>query len=204
MRAVVPDALAGRVGGLSRRGAHPRGPARPGQPVYFADVVVPRNHRAKTFRDLRGGSWVYNDPGSLSGWHSMRFRLQQLGHEGGPDSFFDEVRVSGSHRESVRQVAAGRADASAIDSNALALQLREDPASDARIRVLETWGPLPIQPFLAARSLDPEVPRAVAEALLAMHQNARLAATIAHFGFAGFARVDPAFYGSFRILDTAF
>ncbi len=161
-------------------------PRGAGRPVYFVDVVVATAHRASSLCDLAGGTWAYNDPASLSGWHSLRARLAELGH-GRPENFFRRVLLSGSHLRSLELVASGRADASAIDSNALAVKLERDPALAARLRVLESWGPLPIQPLLASE----------------LHRDARVRRGLGEARVARFAEVDSAFYDSFPVLAAA-
>ena len=194
-----------RAGTASLVGAAPvsADPRTGGRPVYFADVIVGAQSPFADFADLRGAVWTYNDPSSLSGWHSMRARLAEIGGGADPAAFFGEVRVSGSHRESVAAVAQGRADASAIDSNALVLQLQGEPRLASRLRVLETWGPLPIQPLLARRSLPKGLRDRVAMALLAMHEDPERARSLGRFRFARFAPVTRAFYDAFPIMAAA-
>ena len=191
-----------RAGTASLVGAAPvsADPRAGGRPVYFADVIVGARSPFVAFADLCGAVWTYNDPSSLSGWYSMLGRLAEIGRGAEPGAFFREVSVSGSHRESVAAVAQGRADASAIDSNALALQLEADPRLASRIRVLEAWGPLPIQPLLARRSLPRGLRDRVAKALLSMHEDADSARALGRFRFARFAPVTRAFYEAFSIM----
>jgi ABC-type phosphate/phosphonate transport system substrate-binding protein len=178
-------------------------PRTAGVPVYFADVVVSVAHPAQTFADLREGRWTYNDPASLSGWHSLKAKLRELGQAGDPQAFFSDVRLSGSHARSLELVASGRADASAIDSNALALRLAGDLSLAARLRVLESWGPLPIQPLLASAALDPAEKFRVAEALLALHEEEAVRRSLERSRVSRFVPVDAAFYDSFPILALA-
>jgi ABC-type phosphate/phosphonate transport system substrate-binding protein len=180
----------------------PTDPRAGGRPVYFADVVVRAADSASGIGDLLGRVWTLNDPASLSGWHSLRARLREVGASE-PRDFFREIRTSGSHRRSTRLVAAGEADGAAIDSNALVFQLGEEPELRRTLRVLETWGPLPIQPLLAARSIDAGLRRKVAEALLQASGGPAPAAAFDRFGFAGFAPVDRDFYSDFPILEMA-
>jgi ABC-type phosphate/phosphonate transport system substrate-binding protein len=191
-----------RAGTAALVGAAPvlADPRNGGRPVYFADVVVGAHSAFTGFPDLRGAVWTYNDPSSLSGWYSMLARLEEIGQAAVPGAFFGEVRVSGSHRESVAAVAERRADASAIDSNALALRLENEPLLKSRLRVLETWGPLPVQPLLARRSLPRGLRDRVAKALLSMHEDPSGAGALASFRFARFAPVTPAFYDAFPIM----
>ena len=46
-----------------------------GEPVYFCDVVVRRGSPARSFWDLEGGAWAFNDPCSLSGHGGLAARL---------------------------------------------------------------------------------------------------------------------------------
>ncbi|MCA1717459.1 MAG: PhnD/SsuA/transferrin family substrate-binding protein [Actinobacteria bacterium] len=65
-----------------------------GRPVYFSEVVVRRESPARSFLDLRGSSWAYNDPCSLSGYYNLLKKLAEIGEYGG---FFSRVCCSGSH-----------------------------------------------------------------------------------------------------------
>lgn len=47
------------------------GPRYAGRPVYFSDIVVRRDHAARSFDDLRGARWGYNEPRSR-GWCGLR------------------------------------------------------------------------------------------------------------------------------------
>src|SRR5688500_754053 len=42
----------------------PRGRRYGGRSVYYSDVVVRHDSPYRTFADLRGASWAYNEPGS--------------------------------------------------------------------------------------------------------------------------------------------
>jgi phosphonate transport system substrate-binding protein len=168
-------------------------PRNGGRPVYFSDVVVRRDRPARSLADLRGAVWTYNDRQSLSGWHRMLERLESLGL-GVPERFFSRVVASGAHVRSIESVARGEADVSAVDSNVLLLERRRDPELDARLRVLESWGPSPIQPVLVRSSLDPALKASVADALLALHRDPTMASRLAEFGVLRFAKVDEATY----------
>jgi phosphonate transport system substrate-binding protein len=114
-----------------------------GNPVYFCDVIVSRASSAQSFWDLKGGTWAYNDPCSLSGHGGLAAKL------GSPEKavrFFGRTIRSGSHPASVRLVADGRADVASIDSNVLNILLEQTSTLRDEVRVLESWGPYPIQP----------------------------------------------------------
>lgn len=169
-------------------------PRAAGRPVYFADLIVTSRHPARRFEELRGVAWAYNDRRSLSGWFKMVERLRAMGHTGGPETFFSRLVQSGTHLQSIALVAAGLAAAATVDSNALNLELRRKPDLARRLRVIEEWGPSPIQPLLASAHLDAEVKARVIEALLALHEKDALRRRLAAFGVIRFAPVDEAAY----------
>jgi len=175
----------------------PRAAARP---VYFSDVVVRRESRLDAFSSLRGGVWAYNDACSLSGYHSLTSRL---GPGDSSISYFRALLASGSHAASMRLVAAGVADAAAIDSNVLALAARAEPELLRRLRVLDTWGPFPIQPVVVRSGLDDELKPRIARALLALEGDGVARRSLSHFGARGFVPVADADYAEVSLRGAA-
>lgn len=120
------------------------------QPVYFSDVIVNRNSAAKNFADLFGKVFCYNDPGSNSGFHAVHHYLQKQGYSA---EFLAESLRSGSHQNSLRWVAAGRADWAAIDSIVLEQELQNHPPLAEQLRRITAIGPAPMPPVIAATHL---------------------------------------------------
>jgi phosphonate transport system substrate-binding protein len=54
-----------------------------GLPIYFSDVIVHRDSPFRSFLDLRGRSWAYNEPLSHSGYGITRYQLVRLGETRG-------------------------------------------------------------------------------------------------------------------------
>ncbi len=136
-----------------------------GRPIYFSDVIVQRNSPVRTFTDLRGRSWAYNDLDSHSGYNLTRHHLVTMGETRG---FFGRVVEASFHQRAIRMVAAGEVDAAAIDSQVLAIELRDYPELAEALRVIDALGPSTIQPVVAARHLPPDVKAALRTALLRM------------------------------------
>ena len=167
-----------------------------GEPVYFCDVVVRRGSPAGSFLDLEGGAWAFNDPFSLSGLGGLSARL------GSPEEagrFFGRTIRSGSHPASVRLVAGGGADAASIDSNVLRILLQKDPALREEVRVLESWGPYPIQPVVVRAGLDPALKAALRESLLDTAADPLTGAGLGAFGLQRFSAVGEEDYNAGRL-----
>jgi phosphonate transport system substrate-binding protein len=148
-----------------------------GKPVYFSDVIVRRDSGLDAFAALRGRSWAYNDVASHSGYNLTRAHLVRLGETRG---FFGRVIAAGFHQRAIRMVADGDVDAAAIDSQVLAVELRDHPELAGAVRVIETLGPSTIQPLVTARHLPAEIRSAMRRVVLALGDDPRAREPLAH------------------------
>lgn len=137
-----------------------------GRPIYFSDVIVRSNNPAKSFADLRGASWAYNEPDSQSGYGITRYEMVKRGLT---DGFFGKVIAAGFHQKAIRMVANGEVDAAAIDSQVLEIELRHFPQFSRQIKVIDVLGPSTIQPVAAAAHVD--LKREIQRVLTEIHQN---------------------------------
>lgn len=142
-----------------------RGARYEGRPIYFSDVIVRVDSPFRSFSDLRGRVWAYNDLDSHSGYNVTRHRLVSMGETRG---FFGRVVEAGSHQRSIQMVCNGEIDAAAIDSLVLDVELRDRPALRERLKVIDVLGPAGIQPVVAASRLPEGLKIAVRDVLLAM------------------------------------
>lgn len=166
-----------------------------GMPVYFSDVIVRRDSPFQTFSDLRGRSWSYNDPDSQSGYGISRFWLARMGETRG---FFGSVVQAGFHQRSIRMVCAGEVDASAIDSQVLAIELRDHPELASQLRVIESLGPSSIQPFVAASRLPASLKSDLATVFQTMDDDPRAKETLARGFVDRFVAVTDSTYDDIR------
>lgn len=157
-----------------------------GRAVYFADVTVHADSAIKSFTDLRGSCWAYNDRNSQSGWFSM---VDQIAPEQ-PHEFFSELRQAGSHLESLHLLHRGDVDAAGIDSNALIYYMKHK--QDCSLRVIGSLGPFPIQPVVIRSSMEDDIKHLVRMALLNAHK--KYGEQLAYFGFERFIETDAAVY----------
>ena len=161
------------------------------KPVYFCDVVVRNDVPVYAFSELEGSSWAYNDACSLSGYYSL---LDKLADAGADESFFANISCSGSHLNSIEAVLSGKADAAAIDSNVLRIRFREAPALREELRVIESWGPYPVQPIVVSTALHPDLKQRLRAAFLSTEQDQQTRRTLERFGLSHFVAADPENY----------
>jgi phosphonate transport system substrate-binding protein len=162
-----------------------------GRPVYFCDVVVRRDGSIRSFAELRGRSWAYNDRFSLSGYYSFLSKLAEMGTD---ECFFGRVFRSGSHPNSIESVVRGEADAAAIDSNVLSMRLREVPGLREKLRVIESWGPFPIQPVVVRSVLPTGLKERVRASLLTIDADPLTWRALSGFDLKRFVPVTDADY----------
>ena len=75
---------------------------------------------------MRGARFAFNGPDSMSGMIAL---TRDLAVQGEGIDLFGERIETGGHRQSIRAVAAGRADVCAIDCRSWALAQRFEPAA---------------------------------------------------------------------------
>ena len=167
-----------------------------GKPVYFCDVIVSRGSAVRSFRDLKGGTWAYNDLCSLSGHGGLAARLGSGATAG---TFFGRTIHSGSHPASVQLVADGGADVASIDSNVLMILMKRTPALREEVRILESWGPYPIQPVVVRTGLDPALKGALKESLLKTEADPITRLELEAFGLKRFVAVGEEDYEAGRL-----
>ena len=165
------------------------------QPIYFSDVIARANGPVRAFADLRGKTWVYNEPNSYSGYHAVCAHLADLGED---RRYFGKVCASGSHEQSLWMVRSGAADATAIDSLVLERALELSPDLAAELRIIQTLGPSPIPPLVVRADLPGSLRRALRAALLRMHETHEGQRALAHSPIAQFVHVNDAAYDPIR------
>ncbi len=171
-----------------------------GLPIYFSDVIVRHESAYRAFADLRGCVWAYNDPDSHSGYNITRYTLVRLGETRG---FFGRVVAAGFHQEALRMVADGRVDASAIDSQVLAVELRDHPELAAHVRIISALGPATIQPVVVASHVSPALKDNIRAAIYAIGDDPQARATLDRGFVARFEPIADAAYDDIRAMVAA-
>lgn len=166
-----------------------------GAPIYFSDVIVHRDSPIQSFLALRGRSWAYNEPMSQSGYGITRYHLLRLGHT---DGFFGSLVESGFHDASMAMVQRREVDGSAIDSQVLAVAMRDDDALRSDLRVVEALGPSTMKPVAVSKRLPIDVRTGIADALLDLHLDPSMHGPLGVGMIDRFTPVGPSSYDDIR------
>ena len=140
------------------------------KPIYFSDVIVSKDKPYRTFGDLRGSSWAYNETESQSGYGITLYTLSQMGETSG---FFSRVIKAGFHQKAIQMVAKGEVEASAIDSQVLSIEMRDDPDLKNHIKIIDSLGPSTIQPVAVSTKLDEELVYQIQSVFLELGKDSR-------------------------------
>jgi phosphonate transport system substrate-binding protein len=168
-----------------------------GRPVYYSDVIVRHDSTITRLEELRACSWAYNEPASHSGHTVTPYSLVRMGAQPG---FFTRVVEAGYHQRAIRLVASGAVDAAAIDSQVLAVELRDHPQLADRLRVIGSFGPSTIQPVVAASRLPDQLKDRVRELLVELGDDPSAGPTLARGFVERFTAVDDAAYDDIRAM----
>jgi phosphonate transport system substrate-binding protein len=168
-----------------------------GRPVYFTDVIVCHDHPARTFADLRGRTWSYNNNGSHSGYNVVRHHLVELRETGG---FFGRVVCGGWHQGSIQLVLDGVIDAAGVDCTVLETEVAARPELATALRTIAEIGPSPIPPVVVPRTLDAARKARLRALLLGMAEDPSGRAVLTTGRMTGFVSVRDADYDPIRAM----
>jgi phosphonate transport system substrate-binding protein len=168
------------------------------KPIYFSDVIVRRESAYRSFADLKGATWAYNEPGSHSGYGLTRSQLAVLGE---PVGYFAKQVQAGSHLAALDMVLNGDVDASSIDSMVLEGEARRRPGLMDGLRVIETLGPSPAPLLVIATSVPQSQKEEIAAALTGMGLDETGRSLLREAGLAKFVRVYDSDYDAIREFD---
>lgn len=155
-----------------KKGTYPDVPGYEDVPgKYYSYTIVRKDSPIKSWADMKGKSYAFNDMGSNSGYNMPRAKLVQLGAKGW--DYFSKVVVSGSHEESIRLVARGAVDASSVDSLVLDYDRSLKDPDALNVQVIESLHPggAGAPPVVISKKADPSIKKNLQEALTNMHKD---------------------------------
>jgi phosphonate transport system substrate-binding protein len=169
------------------------------RPVYYSDVIVRHDSGLRSFADLRGRRWAYNEKLSQSGYGITRYHLAQLAETRG---YFGQVVEAGWHEHAIALVASGAVDAAAVDSHVLETYLDFHPHLRRALRVIDSLGPSPIQPVAVRRSLSRICKEDLRLALAEIDKNPEGRSCLARAQVERFVHVDEGTYDPIRTMSA--
>jgi ABC-type phosphate/phosphonate transport system substrate-binding protein len=170
----------------------PAPPRYGGRPQYCTDFIVRADSAFGRLSDTFGGRIGWTVAHSQSGYNALRHHL--LAHQEAQPLYRSWVGPLVTPRRVIEAVLADEIDAGPLDSYVHDLLQHHDPATAARLRVVDSTAMTPIPPLIAAPSVDDETMLRVREALLACDGEPEMRATLDALLISRFAEIDASGY----------
>ena len=170
---------------------------------YYSYTIVHKDSPIKTWQDLKGKTYAFNDIGSNSGYNMPRYKLVEIGANGW--DYFSKVVVSGSHEESIRLVANKIVDSSSVDSLVLDYDRSiKDPYAH-NVRIIEHLhkGGAGAPPIVISKKADPSIKEALKKVMLDMHNDPEGKKILAKALVSHFAPPDDSNYDDIRKMEKS-
>lgn len=133
--------------------------------------------------DLRGRVCVVNEFDSNTGMNLLRYAVAPLAKEA---IFFHSVIITGSHHNSLKAVAGGRADLAAIDCVSFYHFARFEPELTSQVRIIGQSQPIEAPPFITSHNTEPATLRILQDALMDAARSPSLQWAFAALAIEGF------------------
>ncbi len=167
-------------------------PVIKGKTTYNSYIIVHKDSRIESLEHLKGKTFAFTDPLSLTG----RLYVTSLLNERGilTKDYFSKTFYTAGHEKSIEVVAKGLADGASVDSLILDdLREKGNPYA-SNVKVIMTSQPFGIPPFVVSPKLPGEDRKAVLKILLNMPRDGKGREILKKIGIDGFALPDHANY----------
>jgi phosphonate transport system substrate-binding protein len=171
---------------------------------YFSYTIVHKDSPLKSWGDLKGKSFVFNDQTSNSGYNMPRYKLVQLGAKSW-NEYFSKIDISGSHEESIRMVSKGIVDASSVDSMVLDYDRSIKDPDAMNVKVIETLFPggAGAPPVVTSKHMSAEEASRLTEIFTNMHKDEKGRAILKKALLLRFDPPDDSNYNDVRKMEKA-
>jgi phosphonate transport system substrate-binding protein len=172
-----------------------------GKLTYASYIIVHESDPATDLQSLRGSSFAYVDPLSLTGRIYPEWAARQVA--GSMNPLFAETFFTYSHSQSLALVASGRVRAAGVDSVVFEQFTRSEPSRTKALRILRKSPEFGMPPFVAGFRLAPAHRHLLRKTLLKLHLSREGLEVLAAVGFDRFALPDPGSYRPAIRMQTA-
>ncbi|MGC8827391.1 MAG: phosphate/phosphite/phosphonate ABC transporter substrate-binding protein [Anaerolineae bacterium] len=167
-----------------------------GSTTYRSYIIVPAESPAADPAGLRGKTFAFTDPLSLTGYIVPLMLFHSLGIQ--PEEFFQRTLFTYSHDNSIRAVAERWVDGAAVDSVIYDTMVQEDARSATATKIIWQSEPFGAPPVVVHPNLDPNLKERIRQVLLNMGDHPDGRAALAPLGVERFVLAGPELYESAR------
>jgi phosphonate transport system substrate-binding protein len=164
-----------------------------GEPLYRSYVIARRSSKFERIADLKGRTFAFSDPDSNSGHHVPRYRVRQLGSD--PATFFGRSFFTYGHPRVIEAVAAGLAEAGAVDGYVWETLALRSPSLVEKTKVIDRSAQYGFPPIVAPATASPSQVERFRSILLGMGEDPGARSLLERLNLTGFAREKEALFG---------
>lgn len=167
-----------------------------GETVYYSYLIVPASSSAQDLTDLRGATFAFTDPMSMTGYYYPSYLVHQLGDK--PQTFFGRTFFTYSHDKAISAVARGVADGAAVDSLVYDAAILQDPDLALQTRIIHRSDPFGIPPVVVNPDTRPQIKAELQSLLLNLANTPDGLAALQMLGFERFVTIQDSDYDTVR------
>src|SRR5260370_23497325 len=148
----------------ARAGALPLVQRERDQNFHSLFITQPKSS-IQSIKDLKGTSFCFGDVNSTSGHLMPAYFMQQQGVD---HAVLDKAIYTGGHDATALAIVNGKVDAGAMDELVYGRMMKDGKLSESPIKVFYTTPPFFDYVWAARKRLDPTIPKAFADSMLAL------------------------------------
>jgi phosphonate transport system substrate-binding protein len=171
-----------------------------GSASYYSWLIVPANSPARSIEDLRGKTFAFTDPLSLTGRIYPTYLVEQIWEK--PEAFFGRIFFTYSHDAAIEAVARGMADGAAVDHLIYLHLLERQPGLEEKLKIIHRSPAFGIPPVVVSSSIRPQLKAELLDLLLHMDQDAQGKAALQEIGIDRFIILEDSAYDTVRLIEA--
>lgn len=169
-------------------------PVYKGETFYHSLIIVRFDSQIKSVQDLKGRSFAFSDPLSLTGYYYPLYFLLRKGFP--PEKFFSNTMFTFSHNGSINVVLDKLTDAAAVSNLVYGFEIKRIPELQKKLKIIHQSKPFGINPIVMNSSADSVLKRHVQKVFLEMKNNKDGQQLLTKLGIDKFEIPDPSIYDS--------
>ncbi|WP_374712653.1 substrate-binding domain-containing protein [Symbiobacterium terraclitae] len=166
------------------------------EPTHRSLILVRRYSGLEEFAHLKGHTFAYTDPVSVTG--RLYPEALILGLDESVDRFFDRTIFTISDDKAIQALDQGLVDGAAVNSIMYGQAAARDPDLDRRLRVIASSEPLGAPPVVVSPHVGSQLAAQLQSVFLAMGEDEEGQAVLQSLSVDRFVSPDPAWYDPIR------
>jgi phosphonate transport system substrate-binding protein len=171
-----------------------------GKTTYRSYIIVEKNSKINSFKELKGKVFAFTDERSNSGKTAPTYMLAKMGET--PKSFFKKYIYTHGHDKSIWAVAEHIVDGAAVDSLIWNYMNKKNPQYTSKTKIIAKSPLYAIPPFVVRKGLSQKIKNSLKRALLSMNKDKKGREILKHIMIDKFVEIKDKNYNSIRDMKS--